>query len=292
MGVRCRAVFVRVPVCAFKDARVFQTCGRAEGAHGRRFERAHGDVFNAHPHTHLAAYTTRHTTSHRAHQQTLPFATLHIHQHAPLLLHSSSTLTKTPVFTLFDGHRSKLEPQTKNKTLQHVFFRWGYISEGLETAESGTKQEHTFWKVEHVSCNTLRGRKEKLCYSCFPTQSCHQRLCRLFSSFLFFCCLLSSRSTFFTLRPLFVVVVSSVVSFFFSRSLSLAYALSALCLSPFSRFALCVLGCGLSVFVVVVCSVPVLMSSHLAFGPLRDGWMGGVLCGGHIYWNTHTHTGQ
>ena len=78
--------------------------------------------------------------------------------------------------------------------------------------------------------------------------------------------------------------------FFFSRSLSLAYALSALCLSPFSRFALCVLGCGLSVFVVVVCSVPVLMSSHLAFGPLRDGWMGGVLCGGHIYWNTHTHT--
>ena len=89
--------------------------------------------------------------------------------------------------------------------------------------------------------------------TCAPTmftQSFQEHLGFLFSSFLFFCCLLSTRTSFLTLRPVFVVVVLGVVSFFcFSRSLVVCS------LTPVTHFSLCdlvVLGCvvcGLSVCV-------------------------------------------
>ena len=111
MEVRCRAVFVCVSVCAFKDARVFQTCGRAEGAHGRRFERAHGDVFNAHPHTSRSLHNTTHHKSPRTSTATSPLHSSHTHP-----THITSTCTLPPPLLSHTHIDSRLHTQTRLNT--------------------------------------------------------------------------------------------------------------------------------------------------------------------------------
>ena len=175
--------------------------------------------------------------------------------------------------TFFDDHRTRLLPQTKKTTHCNVFFTSGVtISKVLKKLKC-TNQEHIL-EGHRFFMSSIGGRND---------QFCHQHLCPLFSF-----------SVLFPIAPLssLFVLSSSLSSLVSSLSLSLSLSL-ARCLLPLSvqNWSLlfvcfgCVGSCALWAFGVCVCVgggcgcgrgsgvfVLVLLSSHLAVGPLRDAW--------------------
>ena len=86
---------------------------------------------------------------------------------------------------------------------------------------------------------------------------------------------------FLTLRPLFVVTVSSVVSLSLARcllSLQLVTSFYVIWVCWVVWIVRCRCLCFVLVVVVVVVFMPGLLPSHLTFGLLHGGWVGGVSC--------------
>ena len=99
----------------------------------------------------------------------------------------------------------------KQNIATRIVYKCSCILETQKAIVRGTKQEHVL-EGRRLFFSTIAGRKEKSRYIDLR-HSAAINISTLFSSSLFLLyCPLSPRSTFLTLRPLFVVVVSLFLS--------------------------------------------------------------------------------